>query len=60
MQSIESILMQRDGITEKQAIKQVQAIKRKFDRLIAKGQMMQAYDVLDSIGLEPDYLEQLH
>lgn len=56
--SIADILMERDGMTEKEAIAVVQEGQRELHERIAAGEM--PFDFCEQeFGLEPDYLDEL-
>ena len=59
MNSIKDILMERDGLTEKEAEEQVKELKGLMFDYLAGGDLEEAYNVCSEVGLEPDYLEDL-
>ena len=58
MQSIVKVLMERDGLTEKEAKDQFNECKDEMNERLANGEM--PYDICEEFfGLEPDYLDEL-
>ena len=58
MKKIEQVLMERDGLTEEEAEKQVSEAREHFMERLADGDM--PFDFCEEeFGLEPDYLEEL-
>ena len=58
--SIRQTLMERDGLTAEEADHQVQALQESFNERIAEGDLAGAEEVMDEVGLEPDYLDELY
>lgn len=56
MKEIVNILMSRDGMSEKDAIKEVEAFKDFMNCQMAEGQYDFDDDFMSWFGLEPDYL----
>lgn len=57
MESIKSILMKRDGLTESEAENRVEEAREEFFRMLSDGE--DPSDICeDFFGLEPDYLEE--
>jgi len=56
---IEEVLMKRDGMTAEEARIEFEDLQTEFADLLARGEMEKAYDVCSSVGLEPDYVEDL-
>lgn len=60
LQSIKTILMHRDGMTEEDALDLIQDAQDQFDIYINEGNMGYAEDICEEFfGLEPDYLTEL-
>ena len=60
MESIESVLMSRDGMTESEASEAVEDTKKELIEMLEAGDTEGAYEICaDNFGLEPDYIEQL-
>ena len=58
IESIQEVLMKRDGITKEEADNLVRAAKEDLIERLDEGEM--PYDICEEwFGLEPDYLEQL-
>ena len=58
MESIKSILVRRDNLTEEEAEDLVEQAREKLQQRLSAGEM--PFDVCEEyFGLEPDYLEQL-
>jgi hypothetical protein len=58
MDSLKKVLMNRDGLTEEQADKQIEECRKDLMARLADGDM--PYDICgEYFGLEPDYLEDL-
>jgi len=58
IESIQEVLMKRDGITKEEADDLVRAAKEDLIERLDEGEM--PYDICEEwFGLEPDYLEQL-
>ena len=57
VQSIKEILMERDGLSEIEAEEQVNDLQDEFMAIISNGG--NPWDLMDGVGLEPDYLEEL-
>ena len=56
--SIKSILIKRDGLSEEEAEEKVDECRDDFHNRLAEGDM--PYDICEEyFGLEPDYLEEL-
>lgn len=56
--SIVKVLMERDNLTEEEAIAQVEECKADLQDRLADGEM--PYDICEEyFGLEPDYLDEL-
>jgi hypothetical protein len=54
--SIKKTLMERDGISDKEAEERVSELQSEFYDRLAEGQ--DVWDLMDQEGLEPDYLEE--
>ncbi len=60
MESIESVLMSRDGMTADEADLAVHDAKEDLIELLEAGDTEGAYEICaDHFGLEPDYIDQL-
>ena len=60
MSNIKQILMNRDGLTESEALDLINEAKEELGQLLEEGRMDEAYDICaDYFGLEPDYLDEL-
>ena len=58
--SIVETLMQRDEISREEATEQVKAFKEDLFVAIEEGDYNYAHDmIMDDLGLEPDYLDEL-
>lgn len=57
VQSIKEVLIERDGLSESEANEQVNDLQDEFMEIISKGG--NPWDLMDGVGLEPDYLEEL-
>jgi len=57
VESIKNVLMQRDGLSEEDAQRQVEELHEEFFARISCGDM--PCDLMEMVGLEPDYLEEL-
>lgn len=57
VQSIKEVLIERDGLSEIEAEEQVNDLQDEFMEIISKGG--NPWDLMDGVGLEPDYLEEL-
>lgn len=58
MQSLKSVLMERDGMTDKQAQEQIEYAKAELHERLAAGD--QPHDICEELfGLEPDFLMDL-
>jgi TPP-dependent pyruvate/acetoin dehydrogenase alpha subunit len=60
MKSLKEVLIERDGITERQAQEIWDDLKEQIDNAISDGE---GYDyiqdiLMDEVGLEPDYLDE--
>ena len=55
--SIKSVLMHRDEMTEQEAEQTVSDLRTSFYDMLAHGE--DPSDIMDELGLEPDYLEEL-
>jgi len=59
-ESIKTILMRRDGVSEMEADNMIEAAREELMELIEEGDLSAAEDVcMDHFGLEPDYLDEL-
>ncbi|MDZ7796964.1 MAG: hypothetical protein U5N56_07935 [Candidatus Marinimicrobia bacterium] len=54
--SIANVLKRRDGLSEKQAEERVQELRNEFYQRLEEGD--DVWDLMDDVGLEPDYLEE--
>lgn len=52
-------LMERDGLTEKEAIEQSEMVQDEFLYCLENNDFSGAMDACSMVGLEPDYLENL-
>ena len=58
MRSIKQVLMDRDGLTEDEALDIMAECKEDLQNRLAKGEM--PFDICEEyFGLEPDYLDEL-
>ena len=57
--SIKEVLMERDGLTEKEAQEQVELVKGELNDAITTGDFNKAFDSPLLVGLESDYIEDL-
>ena len=57
VQSIKEVLIERDGLSEIEAEEQTNDLRDEFMEIISKGG--NPWDLMDGVGLEPDYLEEL-
>lgn len=54
---IKKILMERDGVTEAEAIEQIEEAIETFNEYLESGDTESAHDICqECFGLEPDYL----
>ena len=56
-ESLEKVLKERDGLTDEQVEKTIDELRATMYERLGNGEM--PYDLLDDVGLEPDYLEYL-
>jgi hypothetical protein len=54
--SIASVLKHRDGLSQKQADERVDELRNEFYQRLENGD--DVWDLMDEVGLEPDYLEE--
>lgn len=54
--SIANVLKRRDGLSDKQAEERVQELRNEFYQRLENGD--DVWDLMDEVGLEPDYLEE--
>jgi len=54
--SIASVLKRRDGLSQKQADERVDELRNEFYQRMENGD--DVWDLMDEVGLEPDYLEE--
>lgn len=61
VEPIKKVLMDRDGLSDKEAQEQVDSLKQECMRIATEGgSLMELEDLLiDEVGLEPDYLDEL-
>jgi hypothetical protein len=60
MGSIVDVLMERDGLTEDQAIEEITIAREEMMNMLENGNLEDAYYICeDMFGLEPDYLMNL-
>ena len=60
MSPLKSILMERDGLTAKQADERIQDAADNLNQYLAEGDFDAAYEICyDEFGLEPDFLMDL-
>lgn len=57
--SIATVLMERDGMTQTEADARVESLREEMFDLISDGSIEEAYYIMEEVGLEPDYLEEL-
>jgi len=58
--SIKKVLVERDGITEKDAEERIEEARSEAFELIQEGRLGEAYEICQvHFGLEPDYLDEL-
>lgn len=56
-ESIKTILMRRDGLTEEEAKEQIAEARKDFNERLAHGEM--PFNIMEEyFGLEPDYLDE--
>ena len=55
--SIANVLRRRDELTKEQAEAQVEELRSEFFRRLENSE--DVWDLMDDVGLEPDYLEEL-
>lgn len=56
---IEDVLMERDGLSREEAEEIVSDLSDRLLSLITDGEIGEAYYIMEEVGLEPDYLEEL-
>jgi len=54
--SIANVLRRRDGLSQKQADECVDELRNEFYQRLENGD--DVWDLMDEVGLEPDYLEE--
>jgi hypothetical protein len=54
--SIANVLKRRDGLSQKQADERVDELRNEFYQRLENGD--DVWDLMDEVGLEPDYLEE--
>ena len=54
--SIANVLRRRDGLSQKQADERVDELRNEFYQRLENGD--DVWDLMDEVGLEPDYLEE--
>jgi len=60
MTRLQKVLMEREGVTAREAQEMIDAARAELEERIAEGDLLRAEDVcLDVLGLEPDYLDDL-
>lgn len=59
MNEIIKVLMERDGMSEKEATDVFNDLQDQFNEFLADGDTESAHEILYDIGLEPDYLMEL-
>lgn len=61
VESIQAVLMRRDGLTREEAEQRVEGFKSYLNNAIAEGMDYDEAEeaIADEFGLEPDYLDQL-
>jgi hypothetical protein len=60
MQSLKDVLMKRDGLTENEAMEEIEGAREELAYLLECGDMIGADTFMeDYFGLEPDYLIEL-
>lgn len=60
LQSIKTVLMNRDGMSEHEADDLISDAKQAINDYLDSGDMISAYDVCEEyFGLEPDYLDEI-
>ena len=60
MESIKEVLIERDGMTEKDADELIAEAREQLMQYIEDGDMIAADDIcMDYFGLEPDYLMEI-
>ena len=57
--SIKEVLMKRDGLTEKQVDEQITELVEHFNDYLDDGDAEGAYNVMEEVGLESDYVYEL-
>lgn len=56
--SLKKVLMERDGLTEEEALEAIAECREDFNARLKEGEM--PYDIMEEyFGLEPDYLDEL-
>ena len=60
MKSIKEVLMERDGMSEQDAIDLINEAKEQFSVYVQEGDLVMAEDICEEFfGLEPDYLDEI-
>jgi hypothetical protein len=60
MKSIKDILVERDGLSESEALELIQNAREELQDLLIEGRMEEAENICEEhFGLEPDYLMEL-
>ena len=60
MRAIKEILIERDGITELEALEIIAEAREALEQRISEGDLFGAEDICSEyFGLEPDYLDEL-
>jgi hypothetical protein len=57
VESIEKVLIRRDGMSPEEARKTVEDLRDELFQRLGEGEM--PFDLMEEVGLEPDYLEEL-
>jgi polyhydroxyalkanoate synthesis regulator phasin len=57
VESIEKVLIQRDKMSPEEARKTVEDLRDELFQRLGEGEM--PFDLMEEVGLEPDYLEEL-
>jgi hypothetical protein len=57
VESIEKVLIRRDGMSPEEARKTVEDLREELFQRLGEGEM--PFDLMEEVGLEPDYLEEL-
>lgn len=60
MRPLKQVLMERDGLSEEEANREIRETQNRILELVGEGEFEDAFDEIEtSLGLEPDYLEEV-